>query len=564
MINNILKKQKLKGKMVFGYSIVLGLMILITVISTIGLMGTNTKLKQFVNGALKANEAVKMCRIDINIAARNVREMALNPDTSSYAGYEATVKEKIELLQTRLAQLKETNVIDEELYTRYETKINDWTEIGYRAMDEIKAGNKDEAVNILIQECAPALNEAITVSKEIDEITEAAQSKMIRISENSVVIVIVFLLIIVALAIALSIILAKKIVAGIVGPVQEIEHVAKEMSKGNLQENLSYEAEDEIGILADSLRSSVITLSSYITDIGMAMEEFSKGNFDVDATQPFIGDFEHIESSFMQFEYKMADVLNNLQNVAEQVASASEQVAAGSQGLADGATEQAGVIEELSATIQDITEHTLKTADNAKEIKAEVTLVGNEMVEGNAKMQKLMEAMHEISNSSNEISNIIATINDIASQTNLLALNASIEAARAGEAGKGFAVVAEQVGILATQSAEAAKNSTALIDTSVKAVKKGMMLAENTAKELEEVVEGSQSIQVKVNVIAEASQEQAAAIEQVSNGVNQINAVVQNNSAVAQENAAAGEEMSSQADVLRDLIEQFNYKKVTE
>ena len=160
-----------------------------------------------------------------------------------------------------------------------------------------------------------------------------------------------------------------------------------------------------------------------------------------------------------------------------------------------------------------------------------------------------------------EIGNIIAAINDIASQTNLLALNASIEAARAGEAGKGFAVVADQVSLLAAQSAEAAKESRDLIETSVSAVERGKVIADETAKQLEQVVESSKAATAEVYKIAVALEADAATMTQINQGVEQINSVVQTNSATSQQCAAASQEMSDQAGTLEQLIKSFKIRK---
>ena len=186
--------------------------------------------------------------------------------------------------------------------------------------------------------------------------------------------------------------------------------------------------------------------------------------------------------------------------------------------------------------------------------------LGKEIDNSNGKMHEMVQSMTAISDSSKEISKIIATINDIASQTNLLALNASIEAARAGDAGRGFAVVADQVSVLAAQSAQAAKESTLLIETSVHAVEKGMVVADETAELLESVVDGSRVITQEVTEIATELEAQAVSINQINTGVENINDIVQTNSAASEECAATSQEMNNQAMALEKLLKNLQVR----
>lgn len=424
-------------------------------------------------------------------------------------------------------------------------------------MKDVEAGNREEAAQKIIGQCAPALNEVVGISEEIDQITDEKKSDAIRVSQNSTIGGIVLIVVFVVVAILMAMKIGKYIIQSITVPLHEIELVAKELADGNLHSTLEYRSTDEIGSLAHSLRKSIRILGSYVDDISRVMKEFSEGNFDVQPEVEWKGDFIGIHDSFMEFERSMSDTVKGIQSAADQVSSGAGQVAESSTDLAQGATDQAGIVEELTATLASVSERVAQNAENAKEISREVENTGIEIINSNGKMQEMVDSMREINESSGEISKIIATINDIASQTNLLALNASIEAARAGEAGKGFAVVADQVSVLAAQSAEAAKESTVLIESSVRAVEKGMIIADETAKQLENVVAGSKVITEKVNGVAEALEEQTMSILQVNTGVEHINDVVQTNSATSEECAAASQEMSSQAEMLENLIRQF-------
>lgn len=552
-----LNSMKMKQKLNFGYKVVIGLMIISGFFSIIWLGVLYGNLQSYVNGAQRADTAVKNCRIDINIAARNIREMVLNDDESSYADYKDTVMECLNEVGTELEALKNTGVIDNELYLEYETALNDWGNKGYEIISDVESGNKDIASQKILQECAPALSEVVEISERIDETTDELKSQAVMTSQIIFFIAVGGIVVFIIIAAIMASKIGKFVIESITKPIEEIKVVAGELADGNLHSKLEYHSQDEIGILAHQLRKSIRILGSYVDDIGRAMHEFSTGNFDVRPEVEWKGDFIGILDSFTEFEKSMAGTVKGIQQVADQVKSGAEQVSTSSNDLAEGATEQAGVVEELTATIDDISGQVSQNAENAKHISEKVDGLGAEIVTSNGKMREMVGSMTEISESSQEIGKIIATINDIASQTNLLALNASIEAARAGEAGKGFAVVADQVSVLAAQSAEAAKESTVLIETSVKAVEKGMVIADETASQLEHVVISSKEITEEVNGVASALESQTEAFMQINEGVENINDVVQTNSATSQECAAASQEMSEEAAMLEGMIRKF-------
>lgn len=556
-----LDKMKMKEKLIFGYVLMAVLMILMAIIGIVGLFFLNGRLKQYINGPQAADTAVKMCRIEVNIAARNIREMALCGDKSQYDYYIDKVNTNIEELESNLNILEESGMLEPSLYEKYETALTEWIVIGNGIIDELNEGNKEKATEMILNECAPALQNAIDVAEEIDAVTDEEKQSAIAMSFQTVFFDTVVMAGLLILAIVMALIVGSKIIRSITRPLEAIEKVAQDLSEGNLHSQLEYHSEDELGMLAHSLRKSIRTLGEYVDDIGIAMKEFSAGNFDVKPQVEWKGDFINIKDSFMSFERTMADTVKGIQRVADQVTSGAQQVSASSMELAQGATDQAGITEELSATIENVSAHVRQNAEDARAISGDVQAVGVEIVNSNEKMQEMVESMREIDESSKQISKIIATINEIAAQTNLLSLNASIEAARAGEAGRGFAVVADQVSVLASQSAEAAKESTALIESSVRAVEKGMVIADETAVQLKNVVAGSEEITEKVDRIAEASEEQAMSIAQINKGVEHINEVVQTNSATSQECAAASQEMTGQAETLDQLIRHFKVGK---
>ena len=557
MMKKKLENMHLKERIDYGYRKVITMMLISGLLSVVIIGVLFANMMHYVENVNVADQAVKICRINVNAAARNIREMALNEDTSSYDNYEQTVKRLLSEVDSELQILKKTEVLSDENYEEYATALSDWGKIGYSIIEEIKNGNDENATDAILNNCTPALNKVVEIAIKLDELTDEASSETVR---NMVVCTVAgFVVIIVCLVFAFTLTrkTSKRVLETILEPLHAIEDVAMELTEGNLHSTLEYHSDDEIGKLAHSMRKSIRILGNYVDDIDRSMKLFSEGNFDVHPEVEWRGDFVGILNSFMAFQASMAGTIKGIQNVSNEVSGAAEQVASSSNDLADGATNQAAVVEELTATVTGVSEQVEKNSQSAKEISVKVDELGNAISESNGKMHEMVDSMHEISEASKEIDKIITTINEIASQTNLLALNASIEAARAGEAGKGFAVVANQVNVLADQSAQAAKESATLIETSVKAVEKGMVIAGQTAAQLEEVAENSKLITTEVTNIAETLETQTTEIKQINEGIEQINDVVQTNSATSEECAAASQEMSSEAESLREMIRKF-------
>lgn len=549
-----LHQLNLHDKIKYIYATVIKFMILSGIVSIICLSLLDIRFNSYVKGAQKANNAAKESIIDISSAARNIREMALNDDSSTYENYKNNVKTVLTDSQTQLDIIKNTNIIDDDLYNQYVKALNEWGNIGYDIINQIEKGDLASAKNKIHTVCTPALNNLMSIADKMEDETNKEADQAILLSNVVAVIGGVAIVLFIVIASLISKKIGAKITEMIIEPIRDIDNVAKDLANGNLHSELTYHSDDELGTLAHSLRKSIRTLSSYVDDIKRSMQEFSHGNFDVKPEVEWKGDFEEILQAFMSFEASMADLVKHLQRVADQVAEGSEQIASSSTELAEGATNQAASVEELTASLANVSERVAQNSQNARTISGKVDELGTQLYESNGKMSEMVISMSEIEKASKEISKIIETINQIASQTNLLALNASIEAARAGDAGKGFAVVADQVSALAAQSAEAAKESASLIDTSVAAVEKGMVIANDTASQLGAVVDNSRHIVDEVNNIADVLNTQTEAIKQVDEGVEAINDVVQTNSATSQECAAASQDMSTQADTLRGLI----------
>ena len=557
MMKKKLEYMHLQERINYGYRKVIIMMLVSGLFSIIVIGVLFANMFNYAENVSVADKAVKMCRINVNAAARNIREMALNNDTSSYNDYELTVEKLLTDVDSQLQIIKKSGVVSEADYNEYSSYLSQWGNIGYSIIENIKKGNKDKATEEILNKCTPALNKVVEKAISLDDIADKESRKAAIVTFIFAVAGVVCIIVCLSTAWVLAKRISKKVLATIIAPLKSVENTADELMKGNLHSTLDYKSDDELGRLAHSLRNSIAILGSYVDDIDRAMKLFAEGNFDVKPEVEWKGDFVGILNSFMLFEESMAETIKGIQRVSDEVSSAAEQVASSSNELADGATNQASVVEELTATVEGVAEQVERNSQSAKQISNRVGNLGEAISESNSKMQEMVASMKDINEASEEIDKIISTINEIASQTNLLALNASIEAARAGEAGKGFAVVANQVNLLADQSAKAAKESAVLIETSVRAVKKGMTIADETATQLEEVAGNSKMITEEVADIADTLEKQTVEIQQINEGIEQINDVVQTNSATSQECAAASEQMSSEAENLREMIRRF-------
>lgn len=371
--------------------------------------------------------------------------------------------------------------------------------------------------------------------------------------QRSVIIIFTFALIIL-------IILIISISKSIVNPLVKLKNAANQIADGDLDVTIGVESADEVGQVATALSRTVSRLKvyiEYIDEISAVLNQITAGDLTFELYCDYVGEFSKIKASLENIKSTLVRAFSEINLTADQVASGSYQVSNAAQSLAQGATEQASSIEELSASITEVSQRVKENAEAAEKARALTSEAQTIMQDSVSDMELARQAMDEISSASKNISKVIKTIDDIAFQTNILALNAAVEAARAGTAGKGFAVVADEVRNLSQKSAEAAKSTTALIESSIEAVGKGTSLVNKTSDGFEQVAVKAEASVKLVEEISAQAQDQAVAISQIALGVEQVSSVVQMNSATSEESAAASEELSSQAEALKNLVGQF-------
>ncbi|MCX4296474.1 MAG: methyl-accepting chemotaxis protein [Lachnospiraceae bacterium] len=349
-------------------------------------------------------------------------------------------------------------------------------------------------------------------------------------------------------------------------PLQEITCVAQRLERGDLglknkeEIRLSVQSNDEIGILGRIFEKTIQQMQIYIGEISDVLGAIADGDLTLPARQDYIGDFQSIRHSLDRIHTALNKTMGKIVVSTGQVSAGADQMASTAQSLAQGTTQQASAVEEVSATVTDISESARRTVVAAKEAGEFVNQVGSKLSVSMDYVKELNVAMTHISESSEKISTIISTIESIAFQINILALNAAVEAARAGTAGKGFAVVAEEVRNLAGKSDEAAKATKELIERSIVTVDEGSQAMNKVTQALQQTNQIADSVTTKMATVMEAVEQQTMAITQVNVGIEQISAVVQSNSAMGEECAAVSEELSSQASLLRSLMDTFQLK----
>ncbi len=558
-----MKNLKISWKLSIGFGLILIMFIFSIIFSAVSLGSIAQNLQLFYNKPFVNVKEVLQADRESEAAAKYMLRACLESDPAVIEEMLAKAEAKLDLMDENAAVLLENYSGDKGDITKLQNQINSMDAAMQEYAALCRANDVEGAYQVyseqvvgLLTDITDSVNNIITQADGFAATSYESGMTASRITTGIMIAIGV-------VAVLVGIVLALYITKAITSAVSQLERAARKMSEGEFDVDISYQSKDELGRLSESMRSTIKTLEVVIRDTSHMLGEMAGGNLTIhsSAEESYKGELMPILTAIRKMRDDLDQTMRNVFLVADQVGAGSDQVSNGAQALAQGATEQASSVQELAATINDVSHQVESTADQAKTAKEENMQSHTEIQACSRHMDNLMRSMENIEAKSQEISKVIKSIEDIAFQTNILALNAAVEAARAGSAGKGFAVVADEVRNLAGKSADAAKNTAALIEDTIAAISEGAGLSQETSQSLDLVVESAQKVLQIVEVISTAAEEEANSVAQISAAIDQISSVVQTNSATSEESAAASEELSAQAQTLKELISVFTLSR---
>ena len=544
--------QKLKKQALLAIGI--GVFLLILSIVSIALITIDK------DAQIRATNALNQFRLASRNLTLSIQSYAVTGDEQYLDAYEKEVSVDMNR-EKALAILKKMDIKDSEWekLNRISGMSNALIEYENAAIAGVQAGNMDWArEQVFGADYEAGVNEIGTLTdKVIDEILSRKEHGCDVLEIIQYACIGLFLA-----AIAAVLVMFVRVITfsrtALLDPMKKVAEQMDYLAQGDFSVAFDLkEDESEVGSMVKSIAFMKNNMKEMIGEISAVLEQMGGGNYRVNLQKEYVGEFKQIKESLLVIIESMKETLNTLRVASEEINLGSEQLASAAQDLAEGSSDQAVQVAGLVEAMKSMAGSMEQNAAAATESVGIATQAGVTMQRGNEKLEELKAAISEISKCAEQIHTIITTIEDISEQTNLLSLNASIEAARAGEAGRGFAVVAEQVKNLAEESARASGRTTALIETTIEAVEKGIAIADETAANMDEVMQGAMEATQKMSQIAEMLNGEVRNIHDINNTIQRVSEVVDSNSATSEETAAVSEEQKAQVETMASLVDYF-------
>lgn len=564
-----IKNLPIKKKLMNSFMVIVVISILTSFISLICLQIINDRYKDAMSNYGFSQGQVGLLGIKVEHSYSMVKEIIVVGNTSDVDRIK-TIKEDIEkcnedinLLLQNIDKENVQNDKEQELINNIKSDIESYEQVKDRII-ELGMNNKTAQASQLLRGQGNPAMDLLTV--DISELLSIKIEQCNLLINRLNRLRIIFVMIILA-TIALSVIFAmksSKYLSDVIGnPIIKMSKIAKRICDGHLDVEIQCESNDEIGELAQSFSKMVIAIKSYISEISSILGDISNGNLNCSIEEEYKGNFIEIRKSLENIIRSLNDIFENIGQATIDVKANSEKAAEMAELLSNGSKNEKDAVRELCVSIDQINKQVNKqvnkNADNAIDTSTITNALAENIDNSNIMMDKVIKAMEDIEDCSNSITSIMNTINDIAERTNLLALNAAIEAARAGDLGSGFAVVADEVKSLASQSADAARETNNIVNESIKAVNNGKLLVYDTANTLNESLKNIKKTRELSEYITDSSKEQYESIAIVNERIKKITETINRTVEVAENSAISSEELKSQSSKLEMMINKFKH-----